>query len=125
MNGNQTQSLQKFPKSSRLLRHADFQAVYKEGRKHFSGNITVFYRRRSDNAGPRIGFTVGKVLGGAVERNRIRRRMRAAVQKHLSEILLPLDIVLHPRRSVLAMEFAHLDAEVGLALAAVQKGKTK
>ncbi|HKD15558.1 MAG TPA: ribonuclease P protein component [Candidatus Angelobacter sp.] len=125
MNGNQTQSLQKFPKSSRLLRHTDFQAVYKEGRKHFSGNITVFYRRRSDNAGPRIGFTVGKVLGGAVERNRIRRRMRAAVQKHLSEILLPLDIVLHPRRSVLAMEFAHLDAEVGLALAAVQKGKTK
>jgi len=125
VNGNQTQSLQKFPKSSRLLRHTDFQAVYKEGRKHFSGNITVFYRRRSDNAGPRIGFTVGKVLGGAVERNRIRRRMRAAVQKHLSEILLPLDIVLHPRRSVLAMEFAHLDAEVGLALAAVQKGKTK
>jgi len=125
VNGNQTQSLQKFPKSSRLLRHTDFQAVYKEGRKHFSGNITVFYRRRSDNAGPRIGFTVGKVLGGAVERNRIRRRMKAAVQKHLSEILLPLDVVLHPRRSVLTMEFAHLDAEVGQALAALQKGKTK
>ena len=125
MKGNQTQPLQKFPKSSRLLRHTDFQAVYKEGRKHFSGNITVFYRRRSDNAGPRIGFTVGKVLGGAVERNRIRRRMKAAVQKHLSEILLPLDVVLHPRRSVLTMEFAHLDAEVGQALAALQKGKTK
>ena len=125
MNGNQTQPLQKFPKSSRLLRHADFQAVYKEGRKHFSGNITVFYRRRNDSAGPRIGFTVGKVLGGAVERNRIRRRMRAAVQKHLSEILLPLDVVLHPRRSVLAMEFARLEAEVGQALATVQKGKTK
>jgi len=108
-----------------LLRHTDFQAVYKEGRKHFSGNITVFYRRRSDNAGPRIGFTVGKVLGGAVERNRIRRRMKAAVQKHLSEILLPLDVVLHPRRSVLTMEFAHLDAEVGQALAVLQKGKTK
>jgi len=99
--------------------------VYKEGRKHFSGNITVFYRRRSDNAGPRIGFTVGKVLGGAVERNRIRRRMRAAVQRHLSEIALPVDIVMHPRRSVLTMEFARLDVEVGQALAAVQKGKTK
>ena len=85
----------------------------------------MFYRRRSDNAGPRIGFTVGKVLGGAVERNRIRRRMKAAVQKHLSEILLPLDVVLHPRRSVLTMEFAHLDTEVGQALAALQKGKTK
>ena len=68
---------------------------------------------------------MGKVLGGAVERNRIRRRMRAAVQKHLSEIRLPLDVVLHPRRSVLAMEFARLEAEVGQALAAVQKGKTK
>jgi len=108
-----------------LLRHGDFQAVYKEGRKHFSGNITVFYRRRSDNAGPRVGFTVGKVLGGAVERNRIRRRMRAAVQRHLAEILQPLDVVMHPRRSVLNMEFARLDAEVEQVLAAVQKGKTK
>jgi len=108
-----------------LLRHTDFQAVYKEGRKHFSGNITVFYRRRDDSQGPRVGFTVGKVLGGAVQRNRIRRRMRAAVQRHLAELSAPLDVVMHPRKAVLNMEFARLDAEVAQVLGAIQKGRTK
>ncbi|HEY6253843.1 MAG TPA: ribonuclease P protein component [Candidatus Angelobacter sp.] len=125
MSGNHPQPLQRFPKSLRLLRHADFQAVYKEGRKHFSGNITVFYRLRAEATGPRVGFTVGKVLGGAVQRNRIRRRMRAVVQRHLSGILLPLDVVIHPRKTVLDMDFDRLDAEVEQVLAIIQKGKTK
>ena len=125
MSGNHAQPLQKFPKSLRLLRHADFQAVYKEGRKHFSGNITVFYRRRTEGTGPRIGFTVGKVLGGAVQRNRIRRRMRAAVQRHLAGIVHPLDVVMHPRKAVLDMDFDRLDAEVKQVLASIQRGKTK
>jgi ribonuclease P protein component len=108
-----------------LLKHADFQAVYQQGRKHFSGNITVFYRRRNDLAGPKIGFTVGKLLGGAVQRNRIRRRMRAAVQRHLAGFAAPMDVVMHPRKSVLNLEFARLEAEVEQALAAIQKGRTK
>jgi ribonuclease P protein component len=99
--------------------------VYKQGQKHFSGNVTVFYRRRSDAAGPRIGFTVGKVLGGAVERNRIRRRLRSAVQRHLAELLLPLDVVIHPRKAVLSMDFAQLDAEVEQVLRAIRRGKSK
>ena len=125
MKGHQSQPLQKFPKSSRLLKHLDFQAVYRDGRKHFSGNMTVFYRRRKDIAGPRIGFTVGKVLGGAVERNRIRRRMRAAVQRHLAGFLAPLDVVLHPRKSVLSMDFALLEVEIQQIMAAIQKGSVK
>lgn len=72
-----------------------------------------------------MGFTVGKVLGGSVQRNRIRRRMRAAVQRHLSGISLPLDVVMHPRKSVLNMDFDRLDAEVEQVLAIIQKGRTK
>jgi ribonuclease P protein component len=108
-----------------LRKHSDFQTVYHEGKRHSSANITVFYRRREDVAGPRVGFTVGKLLGRAVERNRIRRRMRAAVQRHLTEIYLPLDLVLHPRKSVLTIDFARLDAEVGQVLRAIQKGRAK
>jgi ribonuclease P protein component len=96
--------------------------VYQQGRKHFSGNITVFYRRRDDESGPRVGFTVGKVLGGAVQRNRIRRRMRAAVRNHLAQLALPLDVVMHPRRQVLEMDFARLEQEVAQVFAALQKG---
>lgn len=102
----------KFPKTSRLLKHADFQAVYEQGKKHFSGNVTLFYRERNDAAGPRVGFAVGKLLGGAVQRNRIRRRLRAAVGRRLGLMASPLDLVLHPRKSVLNLEFARLDEEI-------------
>ncbi len=114
---------QGFPREARLLKHADFQVVYKQGRKHFSGNMTAFYRENQVDAGPRVGFTVGKVLGGAVDRNRIRRRMRSAVRNHLSELVRPLDLVLHPRKSVLTLEFSQLDAEIMQVFAAVQRGR--
>ncbi len=108
-----------------MLKHADFQAVYKEGKRHFSGNLTVYYRDRKDQAGPRVGFTVGKVLGGSVQRNRIRRRLRAAVRRHLGDLECSLDVVLHPRKSVLDMDFARLDSEVGQLFVALQRRKTK
>lgn len=113
----------RFPRGSRLLKHADFQAVYNQGKKHFSGNMTAFYRERNDGAGPRVGLTVGKALGGAVERNRIRRRMRAAVARGLSVLTRPLDVVLHPRKSVLNLEFASLQAEVGQVFSQVERGR--
>jgi ribonuclease P protein component len=108
-----------------LLKHADFQVVYKQGRKHFSGNMTAFYRENQSIARPRVGFTVGKVLGGAVDRNRIRRRMRSAVRNHLRELARPLDVVLHPRKSVLNLQFSQLDAEIMQVFAAVQRGRGK
>jgi ribonuclease P protein component len=114
---------QGFPREARLLKHGDFQVVYKQGRKHFSGNMTAFYRENQSIPGPRVGFTVGKVLGGAVDRNRIRRRMRSAVRNHLRELARPLDLVLHPRKSVLTLEFSQLDAEVMQVFAAVQRGR--
>jgi ribonuclease P protein component len=123
VNDSPKQLSQKFPKRSRLLKHADFQAVYQQGRKHFSGNVTAFYLERTQAPGARVGFTVSKVLGGAVERNRIRRRMRAAVRRHLANLVRPLDLVLHPKKTILTMEFARLDLEIGQIFAAVQKGR--
>src|ERR1700746_777748 len=104
----------KFPKSRRLLKHADFQRVYQTGRRQFTGNMTVFFLRRqaAPEQGPRVGLTVGKVLGGAVERNRIKRRMREAVRLGTPGCEGPLDIVFNPRKSVLTLPFAELQGEV-------------
>jgi ribonuclease P protein component len=67
----------------------------------------------SPSAGsPRVGLTAGRVLGNAVERNRIKRRMREAVRRHLHLLPLHTDVVLHPRRSVLEINFAELSREV-------------
>lgn len=67
-----------------------------------------------------MGLTVGKVLGGAVDRNRIKRRMREAVRLSPPAFDAPVDIVFNPRKSVLALPFAELVKEVsrGLRLAA-------
>jgi ribonuclease P protein component len=111
----------KFPKSRRLLKHADFQRVYQTGRRQFTGNTTVFFLRRqgAPEGGPRVGLTVGKVLGGAVDRNRIKRRMREAVRLSRAACDGPIDIVFNPRKSVLALPFTELVNEVvrGLRLA--------
>ena len=113
MSGNLSAS-RKFSKSHRLLKHADFQRVYQNGRRQFTGNMTVFFLRRNaevDASGMRVGFTVGKVLGGAVERNRIKRRMREAVRLSPAGAG-PVDVVFNPRKSVLTLPFSELQREV-------------
>ena len=119
----------RFPKTRHLLKHADFQRVYQGGGRQFTGNMTVFYLRRPSDAdsvsdGPRVGFTIGKVLGGSVERNRIRRRMREAVRRSWRVCDAPVDVVFNPRKSVLSLPFAKLVDEVerGLRLA-VQRAR--
>ncbi len=109
----------KFPKSKRLLKHSDFQRVYQNGRRQFTGNVTVFYLKREGpetGTGPRIGFTVGKVLGGAVDRNRIKRRLREAVRLSGTACEGPVDVVFNPRKSVLLLPFVELVDEIARAL---------
>ena len=62
--------------------------------------------------GPRVGLTAGKVLGKAHERNRIKRRMREALRRHVELLPAGCDLILHPRRVVLTQEFAKLEAEI-------------
>jgi ribonuclease P protein component len=63
-------------------------------------------------AGPRVGLTAGKVLGKAHERNRIKRRMREALRRHVDLLPDGFDLILHPRRTVMTLEFAKLEAEI-------------
>jgi ribonuclease P protein component len=112
----------KFAKSSRLLKRAEFEQVYQSGRRHFSKNLTAFFLKRdaaNQKRGPRVGLTVSRALGGAVERNRIRRRMREAARLNLKALPLAVDIVINPKKSVLKTEFSTLTEEVRRAFEAV------
>jgi ribonuclease P protein component len=110
-----------FPRRVRLLKHADFERVYKLGRRHFAAHITVFYLARVEGDGFRVGFTVGRVLGGAVDRNRMKRRLREAVRLLLPERPAPVDVVINPKKSMLAIEFTELKKEVSRAFEVIQK----
>ncbi len=131
------------PREAWLKKHANYQRVYREGRRQSLPLMTYFYalRGRDSNSavstkersspddlalrerahlGSRVGLTAGRVLGNAVERNRIKRRMRAAVRQHRLELTASVDIILHPRRTVLEAEFAAIEGEVREALRTVQ-----
>ena len=103
------------PAATRLRKHADYQRAYKASRKQSSSSMTFFYAPQPEleDDNPRVGITAGRVLGNAVERNRIKRRMRAAIRAN--QLLLPagIDVILHPRRSVLETNYAELQREVG------------
>jgi ribonuclease P protein component len=117
----------KFPKSRRLLRHADFDRVYKKGRRHFATHMTVFYLRREndeqqgDPSQLRIGFTVRKILGGAVQRNRMKRRLREAVRLQEAKPPVGVDVVINPKASLLRADFDELKSEIGKAFQVIQK----
>ncbi len=125
-----------FPRAARLLRHADFERVYKQGRRHFSASMTVFYWARPDAEprgpaakpagtpalhGLRIGFTVGRVLGGAVQRNRMKRRLREAVRLMRPMAGVAADVVINPKKSLLTADFADVLNEVQRAFAVIEQ----
>jgi len=115
----------KFPRTARLLRHSDFDRVYKQGKRHFAAHMTVFYLRRISGGGPRIGFTLGKVVGTAVERNRVKRRLRETVRLHRLELMVPVDVVIHPKKTAIRVEFSELEKEVRRAFELVAKSVRK
>jgi len=109
-----------FSRAARLLKHSDFDRVYKQGRRHFSSHMTVLYLRQAEGSA-RVGFTVGRLLGGAVERNRIKRRLREAVRQRREVLKGAVDVVINPKKSVLTLEFSVVLEEVGRALDVIAK----
>jgi ribonuclease P protein component len=103
-------------KGSRLRKHSDFQRAYAAARKRQSASMSWFLAAQPEADGvapaPRIGLTAGKVLGKAHERNRIKRRMREALRRHVELLPRGFDLILHPRRAVLTMNFKKLEAEI-------------
>jgi ribonuclease P protein component len=117
----------------RLRKHADYQRVYRASRKQFGKQMSYFFvlrpalgpdgtaLRDANAEGARVGLTVGKVMGKAVDRNRIKRRMREAVRRQLSLLRTPVDVVLHPKRSVIDLDFAVLEREVAVVFRTIEK----
>jgi ribonuclease P protein component len=100
-----------FPREARLVRRGEFDAVYRAGKRRSSTHFTVFFRANQLPVS-RFGFSIKKALGGAVVRNRIRRRVREIVRCHRQEIPAGWDIVIHPKSMVAKAPFAALTAEL-------------
>lgn len=118
---------------ARLRKHADYQRAYAAGRKRQSASMSWFLAPQfsaglaaglrlehpgdesllhGTSLGSRVGLTAGKVLGKAHERNRIKRRMKEALRRHVDLLPPGCDLILHPRRVVLTLDFRKLEAEI-------------
>ena len=101
-----------FPRSSRILRSADFRTVYDNGIRVSGPLFAAFCLAREETdggEGARLGLTVPRAIGGAVVRNRIKRRLREAFRLHRAEFGSQWDIVLNPRRAALAAPFPEIE----------------
>lgn len=108
----------------RLKRRSDFLRVARRGRKWAAPGLVLQASRRPQEArscgeiGPRVGFTVSRKVGNAVQRNRARRRLKAAADQVLPQRARPgEDYVIIGRPATLIRPFGALVGDLELALA--------
>ena len=90
------------PRAQHLLRNsADIRLVFKEGRRASGPFCTLLYRR-NDRGCMRVGVVVGKKLGGAVARNRAKRRFRELGRLSLAHLPVGWDVLILPKREAAA-----------------------
>src|ERR671931_343094 len=83
------------PKRRRLSRSAEFDRVYREGRSRANRYLVVYSFPRGEAAedGPRLGVSVSRKVGGAVDRNKVKRALREAFWGHAERLPEAHDLV--------------------------------
>jgi ribonuclease P protein component len=108
---------QRGPKRRRLSRSAEFERVYRQGRS--KGNrylvLYAFPREEADDDGPRLGLSVGRRVGGAVERSRVKRLLREAFWAQAPRLPAGSDYVVVARPE--ALPLAEREGEAGIRAA--------
>jgi ribonuclease P protein component len=83
----------------RLSRSAEFERVYRQGRSTANRHLVLYTFPNPASEHPRLGLSVSRKVGGAVERNRVKRMLREAFAQVEGELLKGQDIVVVARPS--------------------------
>jgi ribonuclease P protein component len=107
----------------RLRQRADFLAAA-QGAKVATAAFVLQACERKDGGPARVGFTVSKKVGNAVERNRVRRRLREIVRlEAASRLRSGHDYVLVGRRPALSLPFERMSEDFDKALRRLRASK--
>lgn len=101
----------RFPKSSRLLNSRDFRKVREKGKSSQGRLLRLGVLKESEPKPTRIGLVTSKRVGGAVDRNKTRRRLREMIRAVLPSIAPGFDIVVVAKSSAASASFDELRAE--------------
>jgi len=99
-----------FPRSCRLTSRREFRAVYDNGRRVSCACLTMF-ALASGLEQSRIGLTVTRKIGGAVQRNRVKRRLRDIFRRNRARLVPALDLVINVHRPILESSTADLERQ--------------
>ena len=102
-------------KRGRLSRSAEFERVYRSSTSHGNRYLVLYAFPREDEEGVRLGLTVPRKVGGAVDRNRIKRLLREAFDREGTQIPANHDVVIKARPDV--HELAERDGLEGVSAA--------
>ncbi len=93
------------PKRGRLSRSAEFERVYRHGRSHGNRHLVLYSFPRGEAAdeGPRVGLSVSRKVGGAVDRNLVKRLLREAFAVEGERLAVDQDVVVVARPAVLEL----------------------
>lgn len=105
----------------RIRDRSTFETLRRDGRRSRRGPITVTYAPAGDAPVPRVAYAVGKKVGGSVARNRLRRRLRAAVADMGSE-LGPGAYLVSAGPEAAGIAYEELRATVAAAMTAARTG---
>jgi len=98
-----------FRPQDRIRKRSEYQAIYEKARRVPSRSFVLFVHPNTQHR-PRIGITVTKKIGGAVQRNRAKRLVREIFRRHKSE-LQNVDIVVNGRTALPAADYHRLESE--------------
>ncbi|MCL1905755.1 MAG: ribonuclease P protein component [Clostridiales bacterium] len=112
------------PKHLRLRDRRDFKLVYKRGQTIAVPTLALYWRK-TGGQGPRIGFSVSKKIGKAVERNRIKRRCRAVSRELLYHFTPGTDYIFVLRPAAAKADYQRLKADMAKSLALVTQRREK
>jgi ribonuclease P protein component len=100
-----------FPKTRRLTRRSEYECVKRDGITQ-RGKLLILNVMPVKDSGPwRAGFVTSSRVGGAVVRNRVRRRLREIVRRHQRELRQGVWFVIIARRQTATASYATLEDE--------------
>lgn len=88
---------------SRLSRSADFDRVFRQGRSHAGRELVLYVFPRGETDSPRLGLSVSRKVGGAVQRNRVKRLLREAFAAESERLPAGTDAVVVARHEANAL----------------------
>ncbi len=101
----------RLPRSRRIVRAASFRRVYEQGRK-WTGRYLVLWKAAGETSQARLGVVASRKVGGAVDRNRAKRRLRETYRRNQYRWPGAVDMVLIARREIVKARAADVEREL-------------